>query len=57
MEALRWFGGSIVGSLYEWSGGWTTWVIAVTWQLAALAAVAWVCEKVFRVPQPRARYA
>jgi hypothetical protein len=29
--------------------GWASLAIAVTWQLAALALVAWVCEKVFRL--------
>jgi beta-lactamase regulating signal transducer with metallopeptidase domain len=37
--------------------GWASLAIAVTWQLAALALVAWVCEKVFRLRQPRARHA
>jgi len=36
---------------------WTSLLLTITWQLAALAALAWVCEKVFRLRQARARYA
>jgi len=35
---------------------WAAWVVAVTWQLAALAVVGWVVERVFRVRQAGARY-
>ena len=35
---------------------WAAWVVAVTWQLAALAVVGWAVERVFRVRQAGARY-
>ncbi len=38
-------------------GVWSSWAWAVTWQLAALALLALVCEKALRVRQARARYA
>ena len=38
------------------SDAWAAWVIAVTWQLAALAVVAWVIQRVLRLRQPGARY-
>jgi beta-lactamase regulating signal transducer with metallopeptidase domain len=38
-------------------GLWSSWVVAVTWQLAALALIAVVCEKVLRLRQPRVRHA
>ena len=38
-------------------GLWSSWIAAVTWQLAALAVVALVCEKALRLRQPRVRHA
>jgi len=35
---------------------WATWVVAVTWQLALLAMVGWMCERALRLRQPGARY-
>ena len=46
----------IVDRLLSGSNAWSTWIVAVTWQLAVLAVVAWVIERVFRVRQPGARY-
>jgi beta-lactamase regulating signal transducer with metallopeptidase domain len=38
-------------------GLWSSWIVAVTWQLAALALIALVCEKALRLRQPRVRHA
>jgi len=35
---------------------WALLAVAATWQLAALALVAWVCERAFRLRQGRVRY-
>jgi beta-lactamase regulating signal transducer with metallopeptidase domain len=36
---------------------WALVMLAVTWQLAALAALAWLCERLFRLRQARVRHA
>jgi len=36
---------------------WAQLVIPVTWQLAALALIGWLCERAFRLRQGRVRYA
>jgi len=36
---------------------WWSLALVVTWQLAALAVVAWLCEKAFRLRHPRVKYA
>jgi beta-lactamase regulating signal transducer with metallopeptidase domain/protocatechuate 3,4-dioxygenase beta subunit len=38
-------------------GGWESLLIAVSWQLAALAVLGWLCERALRLRQPRVRHA
>jgi beta-lactamase regulating signal transducer with metallopeptidase domain len=44
---------SIAGAVQLWE----EWALVATWQLAALAALVWVCEKALRLRQPRVRHA
>ncbi|UCC68803.1 MAG: M56 family metallopeptidase [Armatimonadota bacterium] len=43
----------ILSSLVD---GWASLALALTWQLAALAALAWLCERVLKLRHPRARH-
>lgn len=39
-------------ALNQLASGWTTWLVAVTWQLAALAIIAWICDTSQRLALP-----
>ena len=46
----------LIDKVLGMSDVWVAWAVAVTWQLATLAVVAWLCERVLRLRQPGARY-